>query len=428
MNVSVSGPSSVTLTPDFPVVAPRYEGVFDWTGPSAEYRFRTINSNGNTVQNTGWQNMPSSNRVSYYSAFNTPGNYQVCASGRVDAGDNRYPRQGQDTSCTNVTVTFVGDPDEETTLRINSSNPSSGVGMDFAGNSTHYAGQRVETSRTFERDGNIDVRVFAAPTAPNGNEFRYWTGCNNLGSDPRDCRASVSTGNTKTITAYYGAPDDNGNGDNGNGNGDNGNGNGDNGDNGTTPPPPPTPQRSLEIIINGPGSVSGSGGFSGFSCSSGTCTRSYNQGTSGTLTANPNSGAIFDRWQGDCSGGGSCSLTMNSNRTVVARFSQPSLNSVSLSPSNPEIKEGESQNFTININANHINNFNYSYNCGNGQTGSGSTTSQQSTFSCDYDEPGDYTVSVQVSSPQTTNTVTASTSIKVKIDIFKFIRRSFREV
>jgi len=49
-------------------------------------------------------------------------------------------------------------------------------------------------------------------------------------------------------------------------------------------------------------------------------THVYDDGTSVTVTATPNTGYRFDHWSGDCTGSGSCSVTMNSDKTVTANF------------------------------------------------------------------------------------------------------------
>ncbi|MFA7216648.1 MAG: PA14 domain-containing protein [Candidatus Paceibacterota bacterium] len=52
------------------------------------------------------------------------------------------------------------------------------------------------------------------------------------------------------------------------------------------------------------------------------CSKNYSSGASVTLTAYPDSSAWrFIGWQGDCSGTGSCVLTINSPKTVTALFS-----------------------------------------------------------------------------------------------------------
>jgi phospholipase C len=57
----------------------------------------------------------------------------------------------------------------------------------------------------------------------------------------------------------------------------------------------------------------------GISCPS-TCTGSFNSGTSVKLTAIPASGAFFAGWSGACTGTGSCTLTMNANKSATATF------------------------------------------------------------------------------------------------------------
>jgi uncharacterized repeat protein (TIGR02543 family) len=55
----------------------------------------------------------------------------------------------------------------------------------------------------------------------------------------------------------------------------------------------------------------------------GTCSGSYVSGTGVILTAAAASGHTFDGWGGDCSGTGTCSVTLSANRSVTANFSGP---------------------------------------------------------------------------------------------------------
>jgi phospholipase C len=57
----------------------------------------------------------------------------------------------------------------------------------------------------------------------------------------------------------------------------------------------------------------------GISCPS-TCTGLFNSGTSVKLTAIPASGAFFAGWSAACAGTGSCTLTMNANKSATATF------------------------------------------------------------------------------------------------------------
>jgi hypothetical protein len=79
----------------------------------------------------------------------------------------------------------------------------------------------------------------------------------------------------------------------------------------------PTPQETLTVTIGGAGSGGVTG--SGISCP-GTCTASYSQGTSVTLTAAAASSSTFGGWNGACSGNGACTITMSAAESVAATF------------------------------------------------------------------------------------------------------------
>ena len=108
-----------------------------------------------------------------------------------------------------------------------------------------------------------------------------------------------------------------------------------------TPPTPPTQVRSGECSLVPPASwndppalvvtiagVTGSGTVAGSpgnitQCKPGGdgCFGSFAYGTDVTLTATPNSGYTFTGWSGaDCSGTGTCSITVTSNTSVTATF------------------------------------------------------------------------------------------------------------
>src|SRR5262249_20584286 len=61
---------------------------------------------------------------------------------------------------------------------------------------------------------------------------------------------------------------------------------------------------------------------SGISCASGTCTATFNYGQQVMLNNMPSGGYRFGVWSGDCSGGGSCMVTMDQARSVGASFVQ----------------------------------------------------------------------------------------------------------
>ena len=85
-------------------------------------------------------------------------------------------------------------------------------------------------------------------------------------------------------------------------------------------PPPPTPQYTLSVTVNGPGSVTSSP--AGINCPS-TCTASYDDGTTVTLTATADNQATFVGWSGACTGTGNCDVTMDANKSVTATFVGP---------------------------------------------------------------------------------------------------------
>ena len=83
----------------------------------------------------------------------------------------------------------------------------------------------------------------------------------------------------------------------------------------------------LDIAMTGlvPLSVNGSGAGvvrsdqGGISCGT-TCSASFASGANVTLTATPNNGNTFTGWSGACSGSGSCTVTMNTAKSVTATF------------------------------------------------------------------------------------------------------------
>ncbi len=71
----------------------------------------------------------------------------------------------------------------------------------------------------------------------------------------------------------------------------------------------PTPQINCSITTGSAGS--------------GTCSATYQDQTQITLTVAPNSGHTFDGWTGDCSGTGTCILSITADRSVTATLSAP---------------------------------------------------------------------------------------------------------
>jgi hypothetical protein len=79
-------------------------------------------------------------------------------------------------------------------------------------------------------------------------------------------------------------------------------------------------QYSLVVDKNGTGSGTVTSNPAGINCGQ-DCQEDYNLGTLVTLTATPQQGSNFVRWEGDCSGTSpTCQLTMNKNKNVTAVF------------------------------------------------------------------------------------------------------------
>jgi endonuclease YncB( thermonuclease family) len=78
---------------------------------------------------------------------------------------------------------------------------------------------------------------------------------------------------------------------------------------------PNTHNLTVDKAGTGSGIVTGTG----IHCGS-NCTESYASGTSVTLTATPASGSTFAGWSGACSGTGSCTVTIDAAKSVIATF------------------------------------------------------------------------------------------------------------
>jgi uncharacterized protein (DUF2141 family) len=81
----------------------------------------------------------------------------------------------------------------------------------------------------------------------------------------------------------------------------------------------PVTRYTLTVTKVGTGSGTVTSSPAGINCGS-DCSEAYNEGTNVTLTATASAGSTFAGWSGACSGTGECSVTMNSDKTVVATF------------------------------------------------------------------------------------------------------------
>ncbi|MBK8321692.1 MAG: DUF4214 domain-containing protein [Betaproteobacteria bacterium] len=76
---------------------------------------------------------------------------------------------------------------------------------------------------------------------------------------------------------------------------------------------------SLSVTRIGTGSGSVASLPAGIDCGA-TCTASFANGSTVTLTPTPAAGSVFVGWSGSCSGSGACSITLGSGATVAAQF------------------------------------------------------------------------------------------------------------
>jgi hypothetical protein len=76
---------------------------------------------------------------------------------------------------------------------------------------------------------------------------------------------------------------------------------------------------TLSVSKSGSGDGTITSSPAGINCGA-DCSENYSSGTVVTLSATPNAGSTFVGWSGACSGTGSCTLTMNSNKSVTANF------------------------------------------------------------------------------------------------------------
>lgn len=87
-----------------------------------------------------------------------------------------------------------------------------------------------------------------------------------------------------------------------------------------------TAEPALTITKTGAGTGTVTSSPSGINCGS-TCTAAFTAGQSVILTAAPDANSTFSGWSGACTGTGTCTLTMSSDKTATATFAV--LNSIS---------------------------------------------------------------------------------------------------
>jgi hypothetical protein len=86
--------------------------------------------------------------------------------------------------------------------------------------------------------------------------------------------------------------------------------------------------RSLAVAKAGPGAGTVTSSPAGISCGS-TCSGQFDDGSTVTLSAAASGQSRFAGWSGDCSGAGTCVVSMTGNHSVTATFSAPPLTPLS---------------------------------------------------------------------------------------------------
>ena len=81
----------------------------------------------------------------------------------------------------------------------------------------------------------------------------------------------------------------------------------------------PPRQHAITVILTGTGAGTISSQPTGIDCGK-TCSATFDEGTGVTLTAAAAAGSEFGGWGGACSGNGGCTVTMNREQVVAARF------------------------------------------------------------------------------------------------------------
>ncbi len=130
---------------------------------------------------------------------------------------------------------------------------------------------------------NADTLVTLTAAPESGSSFDDWIGCDSVA----DNQCTVKMNAAKTVTAEFSRI-----------------------------------QYELTVAKNGTGTGSVKSDDAKINCGD-DCSESYNADAVVTLTATPDSGSVFSGWSGgECSGTGTCQVTMNAAKTVTATFTR----------------------------------------------------------------------------------------------------------
>ena len=80
------------------------------------------------------------------------------------------------------------------------------------------------------------------------------------------------------------------------------------------------------------------------------CAENYPSFTKVTLTATPDTGSTFTGWSGaDCSGTGTCEVTMLEATSVTAAFGKPKLAKPKIKPKSKKVRRGKKVTFRVKV-------------------------------------------------------------------------------
>ena len=190
---------------------------------------------------------------------------------------------------TTVTANYSVSPPTVYVLTVNSTTPASGVAVTVSPADNNGA---ANGTTSFTRSYNSGASVtLTAPATSGGNNFTSWTGCTS--SNGATCTVAMNA-NT-TVTANYAVPVTY-----------------------VLTVNSTSPASGVAITVSPADNTGSTNGTTSF-------TRSYNSGSSVTLTAPATSGSnTFTSWTGcTSSSGATCTVAMNANTTVTANYAVP---------------------------------------------------------------------------------------------------------